>query len=214
VWVVSVLDPARVDRSVTARFGGWTLPAGASVRSTWFGRLDLQQIGFLLSRGGRVEDDIDAVLLLSADTPRQQESTVLDPAYRNELARRRSIADATLPFRGGQIRFEANSTAIRSESEEPLKAVLTELLRDRELKLLVKTFADAREPDPATLTTRRAELLAAWLVERGVARARLIPRGCGALRPLTFGLTAPDRDMNRRAELVRLTPTAGCEPPW
>jgi outer membrane protein OmpA-like peptidoglycan-associated protein len=213
VWVVSSLDASRIDRSLTSRFGGWTLPAGASVRGTWFGKLDLQQIGFHLSRG-TAEDDMDAVLLLSADAPRLQESPALDVAYRRELARRRAIADATMPFRGGKIRFVENSPALSTESEEWLKAVLTELLRDRGLTLLVKTFADETEPDAAALTARRAELLVAWLVERGVARNRLIPRGCGALRPLTFGLTALDRDMNRRAELVRLTRTAGCEPPW
>jgi outer membrane protein OmpA-like peptidoglycan-associated protein len=213
VSVVSVLDATRIERSIASRFGGWKLPAGASVRGTWFGKVDLQQIGFHLSRG-TVEEDVDAVLLLTADAPRQQEPPVLDPAYRAELARRRAVAESTMPFRGGKIRFIENSAATAPESAEPLRAVLGELIRDRGLKLLVKTFADPGESNAAPLTTERAELLVAWLAQRGVARDRLIARGCSAARPLTFGRTAREREMNRRAELVRLTPTAGCEPPW
>jgi len=44
------------------------------------------------------------------------------------------------------------------------------------------------------------------VAKRGVGRGRLLAKGCGALRPLNFGNTIADRAMNRRAELVRLTP--------
>jgi outer membrane protein OmpA-like peptidoglycan-associated protein len=92
--------------------------------------------------------------------------------------------------------------------------VLRELKRDRTLRLLVKAFADRTESDPMVLSKRRAELLVDWLAQRGVDKGRLLPKGCGAVRPLDFGNTSADRAMNRRAELVRLTPIAGCEPPW
>jgi outer membrane protein OmpA-like peptidoglycan-associated protein len=92
--------------------------------------------------------------------------------------------------------------------------VLTELLRDRELHVLVKAFADSTEADVDTLSLQRASLVVDWLAARGVERERLMPTGCGARRPLTFGNTALDRAMNRWAELVRLAPTAACEPPW
>jgi outer membrane protein OmpA-like peptidoglycan-associated protein len=80
--------------------------------------------------------------------------------------------------------------------------------------LLVKAFADARERGPTALSQRRAEAVVAWLVERGVLQARLNPLGCGASRAITSGETEADRARNRRAELVRLTGSAGCEPPW
>jgi outer membrane protein OmpA-like peptidoglycan-associated protein len=82
------------------------------------------------------------------------------------------------------------------------------------LRLLVTAFADRAEPDADSLSFRRAELVVDWLTARGVERDRLIPTRCGARRPLSFGNTAADRAMNRRAELVRMTPAAGCEPPW
>ena len=161
-----------------------------------------------------VQDDVDAILMLSAAPPRYEESPALDPMYGLELARRRALHEATLPFRGARIRFEESLAEFAAGADEPLQAVLGELLRDRELRLLVKAFADATESDPVAVSTRRAELLVDWPTQRGVGRDRLVPKGCGALRPLNFGNTAADRAMNRRAELVRIAPTAGCEPPW
>jgi outer membrane protein OmpA-like peptidoglycan-associated protein len=128
--------------------------------------------------------------------------------------RRRALHDATQPFRGTKIRFREGVAEFEAEADEPLHAVLKELLRDRGLRVLVKAFADGTEGDADTLSLRRATLVVDWLTARGVERERLMPRGCGARRPLTFGNTAVERGMNRRAELVRLAPTAACEPPW
>ena len=128
--------------------------------------------------------------------------------------RRRALADATLPFRGAKIRFKERVARFEADADEPLQAVLRELLRDRTLRLLVKAFADGTEVDTDTLSLQRAALVVDWLAARGVERERLMPRGCGARRPLRPGNTVLERAMNRRAELVRLTPTAACEPPW
>jgi outer membrane protein OmpA-like peptidoglycan-associated protein len=213
-WVVGILDFARVDPDIRTRLQGWALPAGVAVRDTWLGKVNVEQIGFTLSRGGAVENDVDALLLLTAAPPQPSESAALDPMYELELARRRALARTTLAFRGAKIRFEENRAVFAAGADEPLLTVLKELLRDRGLRLLVKAFADQAESDTAALSTERAALVVDWLAARGVERQRLIPRGCGAVRPLDFGNTATGRAMNRRAELVRAVPTAGCEPPW
>jgi len=212
-FVLAALDAGRTDSRITKRLQGWTVPAGVSVRGTWLGKMDVQDIGFGFSRGV-VEDDVDVVLLLSSAPPRQDEPPALTSSYGRELARRRALHQATLPFRGAKIRFEESRAAFATDADEPLQAVVSELFRDRGVRLLVKAFADPTESNAVALSTLRAELLVDWLAARGVERHRLVPKGCGALRPLTFGKTAADRAMNRRAELVRLTPTAGCEPPW
>jgi outer membrane protein OmpA-like peptidoglycan-associated protein len=212
-WVVGILDSGRVDRQISAWLQSWALPAGMSVRDTWLGRMDVQQIGFRLSIG-IVQDDVDALLLLTTAPPRPSDSAALDPGYGLELARRRTLAQKTLPFRGAQIRFEENRAVFAAGADEPLEAVLKELRRDRGLRLLVKAFADRAESDAAALSTRRAEVVVDWLAARGIERNRLNPKGCDARRPLDFGKTAEGRAMNRRAELVRFAPTAGCEPPW
>src|SRR4029078_13586300 len=96
--------------------------------------------------------------------------------------RRRALADATLPFRGAKIRFKERVARFEADADEPLQAVLRELLRDRTLRLLVKAFADGTEVDTDTLSLQRAALVVDWLAARGGERERLVPRGC---RPRT-----------------------------
>jgi outer membrane protein OmpA-like peptidoglycan-associated protein len=174
--------------------------------------LDTEQIGFTLSTG-IVQDDVDALLVLTA-SPVPAPPATLDPTYARELVRRQALGEATTAFRGAKIRFDENRAVFASGSEGPLLTVLQELRRDPRLRLLVKAFADPGEPAAMTLSERRAARVVEWLVTRGVEPKRLVPRGCGTLRPLDFGTTPAGRSMNRRVELVRLSATAGCEPPW
>jgi outer membrane protein OmpA-like peptidoglycan-associated protein len=212
-WVAGVLDLERIESEIGSRLRANAVPAGASVRNTWLGKLDVHRIGFNLSIG-EVEDNVDALLLLSASRLHAQSPIPLDPTYERELMRRRAIADATLPFRGAKIRFREHVAKFEPDADQPLQIVLTELRRNRGLRVLVKAFADGTEFDPDTLSLRRANLVVDWLTTRGVKRQQVMPKGCGARRPLTLGNTALERAMNRRAELVRLAPTAACEPPW
>jgi outer membrane protein OmpA-like peptidoglycan-associated protein len=213
--VVSVLDIGAVTPAVAARLREWPPGSAAAVRGTWLGQLDVKAIGFRLSRG-TVEQDVDALALLSAAPLSYQPPPAIDGTspYGAELERRRRLAVATGAFRGGEIRFAASHAALLPAAREPLDAVLAELNRDVGLTLLIKAFADAREPAPDALSTRRANVVVDWLVRRGVERGRLKASGCGTRRPLTFGEDESQRERNRRAELVRLTATAGCEPPW
>ena len=212
-WVAGVLDPERIEPEIRRRLRAITSPAGAPVRNTWLGKVAARRIGFNLSTDN-VENNVDALLLLTSSPLHAQPPTPLDPAYQRELMRRRALADATLPFRGAKIRFKEGVAGFEADAAEPRQAVLRELLRDRGLRLLVKAFADGTEVDADTLSLQRATLVVDWLAARGVERERLMPRGCGARRPLTPGNTVLERAMNRRAELVRLAPTAACEPPW
>jgi outer membrane protein OmpA-like peptidoglycan-associated protein len=213
--VVSVLDIGAVTPAVAARLRAWAPGSAAAVRGSWLGQLDVAEIGFRLSRG-TVEQDVDALALLSAAPLSFRPPPAIDERspYGAELQRRRRLAVATGAFRGGEIRFAANQAAVLPAARAPLDAVLAELNRDAGLTLLVKAFADAREPAPEALSARRADAVVDWLQQRGVERGRLKPSGCGARRPLTFGEDEHQRERNRRAELVRLTATAGCEPPW
>lgn len=212
-WVAGVLDMERIEPGTRTRLRAVTAPAGTAVRNTWLGNLDGHRIGFNLSSGD-VGENVDALLLLSSSRLHAQPPTPLDPTYERELMRRRALADATLPFRGAKIRFKDRVAEFEADADEPLQVVLKELLRDRGLCVLVKAFADGTEVDADALSLQRATLVVDWLTARGVERERLVPRGCGARRPLTLGDTAPERALNRRAELVRLAPTAACEPPW
>ena len=210
--VVSALDAGQVEPAVATAMTGWPIPSVAPVRGTWVGRSEVRTIGFTLSHG-LIEDDVDALLALSTAPLRWDPAPHIDESANGELHRRRRLAQATLPFRGGLIRFEANTTQVTASSSTPLQQVLRELLRDRDRAVLVKAFADARERDPLRLSSERAESVVEWLVARGISRQRVEPRGCGAKRPLWADDTPDHVAANRRVEIVTRTPTADCEPP-
>ena len=211
-FVVSALDAGTVEPPVAAEMRAWPIPSVAAVRGTWLGRSDVRTIGFGYSRG-LIQDDVDALLALSAAPLASEPAPQVDESGSAELQRRRRLAQATLPFRGGLIRFDANTTELTASSATPLQQVLSELLRDRDRAVLVKAFADARERDPLPLSTARAASVAEWLITRGVSRDRVESRGCGAKRPLWADDSVEHQAANRRVEIVTKTPSADCEPP-
>lgn len=212
--VVSVIDVGTMDSSLASRVQSWEVPSAASIKGTWLGRSDVKQLGWRFSRG-QVEDDVDAVAYLS------RSPLVFQPAppmrdsspRRGEMMRRHSLAQATLAFRGAEIRFDPSVPSLTRGSLAPLTEVLSELRRDPDLRLLIKGFADGREQNPEQLGFQRAQLVADWLASRGVARQRMQPLGCGATRPLWSDDAEEHRAANRRVEVVRQTTTAGCQPP-
>jgi outer membrane protein OmpA-like peptidoglycan-associated protein len=214
-FVVSVLDIGEVAPDVAARLRHWPAGGAARVGGSWLGGLDGKEVGFRFSRG-TLEQDVDAVALLSHRplTYAPAPGSDANSPYGAELERRRRLAVATGPFRAGEIRFGADQETLSPEAQRPLEAVLGELRRDRELELLVKAYSDGHEREAGSLSARRAALVVKWLVDRGIDSHRLTPVGCGSVRPITFGATEEDRQRNRRAELVRPTSSAGCEPPW
>jgi outer membrane protein OmpA-like peptidoglycan-associated protein len=213
--VVSILDVGAVTPQVAARLREWPAGVATGVRGSWLDQLSTADIGFRFSTG-RVGQDMDAAALLSHSPLTYAPPPPVDPTspYGAALERRRRLGAATVPFRGGRIRFEVDGTALVSSAQPSLEEVAGELERDPALELLVKAFADAREAAPDMLSTRRAHAVVERLARRGIDGRRLTPLGCGAIRPITFGRTEPEREQNRRAELVRRTATAGCEPPW
>ena len=212
--VVLSIDRRDVNQEVADRLGEWRSFFAAPMSDTWLGRLDFGLVGGHLSTG-TIEQNMDAAVFWAFPQSRPDEGPRVD--YQSpvgiELQRRQRLSEATIAFRGGKIRFAAETAALTPESEPALRSVLAELQRDRELNLLVKAFADAREANGAQLSLERARLVADWLVTRGIRRERLEPRGCGSTRALWVGHTEQERAANRKAELVRASKWAGCEPP-
>ena len=158
---------------------------------------------------------MDAVVFweFPASRPDEGPQVVTGSPLSLELQRRQRLAEATTAFRGGKIRFAADSATLVSESTPALNIVLAELRRDPQLKLVVKAFTDAQEANGPQLSSNRAQTVVDWLVKRGIARARLEARGCASSRALWVGHTEEQRAANRKAELVRNSNRAGCNPP-
>ncbi len=211
--VVSALQIPNVTRDLASRIRGWPVPSAAEVRDTWLGFVDVRDVGFALSEG-HLQDDIDVVLYLGAE-PFSNVPAHVDPnsPFAVELKRRQNLQDETLPFRGGEIRFNHGSASFTQESESALQSVLVELQRDDNLVLLVKAYADSTEANAQQLSESRARFVVKWLVRHGVASQRLATQGCGSSRPLWISDSWQRRSLNRRAELVRQSTLAGCQPP-
>jgi outer membrane protein OmpA-like peptidoglycan-associated protein len=212
--VISTVQIPTVRGFLANMMGAWPIPSAAEIRNTTLGDADVHDVGFGLLSVGLLQDDIDVVLVLSKD--RFSDVPVrIDPnsAYAVELKRRQTLQDATMPFRGGRIRFEKGSFAVTKDSETALASVQSELQRDTGLRLIVKAFADSTEAQALTLSKGRAERLVDWLVQRGIDRRRLAPLGCGSSRPMWNSDSEEHRAANRRAELVRRSEREGCQPP-
>jgi outer membrane protein OmpA-like peptidoglycan-associated protein len=210
--VALAVDARDVDPRVVSRSHTWPSLAASAVGGTWFGRLDVTEIGARYSTG-TVEQNMDVVVFWDSsagadDVPR------LDPESTSavELRRRQQLAEATVAFRGDRIRFERDSAMLTADSDDALQAVLAELRRDSGLRLLVKAFTDARELGGARLSWDRARVVVEWLTAHGISSDRLVTKGCASLRALWVGHTEEERAANRRAELVRLSKFATCEP--
>jgi outer membrane protein OmpA-like peptidoglycan-associated protein len=208
------IDREDVERQVLERLGSWPSLSAAPLRDTWLGRLDSGAVSWRLS-SDTVEQNADVAVFWEypARGPDEAPRVDLASAAGAELQRRRRLSESTTAFRGGKIRFTADAAVFTADSEPALHAVLQEMRRDRQLTLLVKAFADAREANGIQLSSERARAVVAWLVRRGIAADRLEPRGCGSSRALWIGHTEQQRGANRKAELVRRSDRAGCEPP-
>jgi outer membrane protein OmpA-like peptidoglycan-associated protein len=209
--VVDVVQPEHCEPEIANRIRQWPEGSAASVRGSWLGRTEASRVGMRFSTG-KLEDNIDVALYLKAGR-----LSLVPPSvdwaspYGVELRRRRALGDA--PFRTGRVRFAANSVSVDSAAEPALAAVIGDLKENPELRVTVKAFADGHEADGARLSTRRAHDLVSRLAAAGIARERLIPMGCGTLRPLWPDDSEDHRAANRRAEFTRSSPQVGCVPP-
>jgi outer membrane protein OmpA-like peptidoglycan-associated protein len=214
-WVAVALDRSKVGEPVLRRLGAWPSLMAAPVRDTWLGSLDARSGAGMGLSTGTIEENIDVAIFWEFPPRFPDDSSRIDEnsSFGVELRRRQQLAAATIPFRGGAIRFEAGTDRIMERSEPALSAIVAELERDTALKLLVKGFTDAREEGGVRLSVERARAVVDWLVDRGISMERLEPRGCGSARALWFGQTEERRAANRRAELVRASRGSGCTPP-
>jgi OmpA-OmpF porin, OOP family len=106
----------------------------------------------------------------------QPSSTV--PTMQSDIRQTGSALVWGLEFDRGQASWPAASNA-------PLEQVLLMLQQHTEWRFEVEVRTDELGNVAAdqALTDRRAEAVVAWLIQRGIDSARLVPRGLGSARP-------------------------------
>jgi OOP family OmpA-OmpF porin len=102
-----------------------------------------------------------------------------------------------------QVLFELNTAVLRPESDVVLGEVARVINEHPELEL-VEVQGHTDEQGTPELNRRlgqaRAESVVVWLVQHGIQRRGLVPKGYGADRPVADNATEGGRQKNRRVE--------------
>jgi outer membrane protein OmpA-like peptidoglycan-associated protein len=103
------------------------------------------------------------------------------------------------------INFDTDSDVIKDESKPTLDRIAALLKANAGWKMTIEGHTDASggTEHNQQLSKRRAEAVKAYLVQGGIAAARLTAVGLGASKPVASNDTAVGRSQNRRVELVR-----------
>lgn len=108
------------------------------------------------------------------------------------------------------VNFEYDSSALTPESHWVLDRVAVEMLKpewvNTRWEIAGHTSSIGTEDYNMALSQRRAEAVRAYLVSRGVANSRLVPKGYGELNPKYPNDNEGRAWRNRRVELRRIKP--------
>jgi OmpA-OmpF porin, OOP family len=105
-----------------------------------------------------------------------------------------------------QVHFARGRATILADSDPLLDEVLDAMVRFGIKRVRVEGYSDSSGSRAANLrlSGARAQAVAEYLAQKGVARSRLEAKGFGDARPIAPNLTARGRELNRRVEIVVL----------
>jgi outer membrane protein OmpA-like peptidoglycan-associated protein len=105
---------------------------------------------------------------------------------------------------GAELLFETNKSTLRSEHFVPLNSIVTYLVShpERSVKISGHTDNTGSEQHNLTLSKRRADVVAEYLVSNGVDINRVETSGLGSAKPIAGNTTDEGRKKNRRVELL------------
>jgi len=101
------------------------------------------------------------------------------------------------------IYYETAKADLKPESKESLDKELVSLLKDNpQLIIEIGSHTDdiGSNEYNQKLSQQRAQSVVNYLVEKGIAKERMLARGYGETKPLTPNITAIERQKNRRTE--------------
>jgi outer membrane protein OmpA-like peptidoglycan-associated protein len=103
-----------------------------------------------------------------------------------------------------ELLFETNKSTLRSEHFATLNSIVDYLVLhpERSVKISGHTDDTGSEGHNLTLSKRRADVVAEYLVNRGVDINRVETFGFGSAKPLVVNTTDEGRKKNRRVELL------------
>ena len=108
------------------------------------------------------------------------------------------------------IYFDLGKATIRKEAEQNLYEVIDAMkaLTDVRLEIAGHTDSTGREEENIDLSSRRAQAIRDFMVQNGVAAARLLARGYGSQYPIAPNDTPENLQKNRRSEFTVISTIA------
>ncbi len=102
------------------------------------------------------------------------------------------------------VLFETNSATLKSEHFSDLASVIDFMIAHplRQIKVSGHTDNTGTETRNMSLSFKRAEVVAEYLIDNGVAADRVTFEGLGSSKPLQNNTTTDGRSKNRRVELL------------
>lgn len=104
----------------------------------------------------------------------------------------------------GPVNFEESKTVFRSSAVPVLQRIvaLANVCRNAAIAITGHTDSSGDERWNVRLSLARAEAIAAYLAEQGIAPERLIATGAGSSSPVADNTTRYGRGLNRRIEFA------------
>ncbi|HSZ72880.1 MAG TPA: OmpA family protein, partial [Cytophagaceae bacterium] len=101
------------------------------------------------------------------------------------------------------IFFDFDKATLRSESDAELENLYAFLIKYPELKVELSGHTDAFGSDRYNqkLSEKRAKAVVAYLIKKGIPKAKLVAKGYGESKPIESNDTDEGRQLNRRTEL-------------
>jgi outer membrane protein OmpA-like peptidoglycan-associated protein len=105
---------------------------------------------------------------------------------------------------GGELLFETNKSTLRSEHFATLNPIVDylRLHSERSLRISGHTDTTGNEAHNLSLSKKRADVVAEYLVDNGIAINRVETYGLGSAKPIAENTTDQGRRKNRRVELL------------
>ncbi len=105
---------------------------------------------------------------------------------------------------GAELLFETNKSTLRSEHFTTLNSIVKYLVSHPERSVRISGHTDntGNEGHNLTLSRKRADVVAEYLVNNGVDINRVETSGFGSAKPLAANTTDDGRKKNRRVELL------------
>lgn len=105
---------------------------------------------------------------------------------------------------GAELLFDENKSTLKSEHFPTLDPIVNYLIShpDRSVKISGHTDNTGTQQHNLTLSKRRADVVAEYLVDNGINIDRVSTFGFGSEKPIAPNTTNEGRKKNRRVELL------------